>query len=168
MNTLAPRRRCSRSSRVEHAGVTMIETIVSAALLMTLISCFTATVFRVDRVWQDTAQHRVAMLELSNQLEKLTLLSADEARQQLDSLQPSSMASSRLTEPVLAAEVVEDAWGGRVVLELNWQRRHPGTPLRLVGWLRPSQSDAPQDNGDEAQDNGDDALGSSDPQEPAS
>ncbi len=127
-----------RALRPRRAGVTIVETVVSAMLLVTVMSFFTTIVYRVDQVWRDTAHHRAAMMELSNQLEQLTLLSADEVRPQLDSLQPSASVASLLTDPVLAAEIVEDQWGSRLVLELNWQRPHPGTPVRLVGWLRPA------------------------------
>jgi hypothetical protein len=135
------RRRKTSAAAAKAGGTTLIETIVAATLMVTVISFFTTVVFRVDRVWQDTADRRAAMTELSNQLEVLTQLTPDQARQQIDSLQPSAATAMLLDEPVIAAELVEDEWGERVELELNWQRPLAAAPVRLVGWLRPADAD---------------------------
>jgi hypothetical protein len=104
-------------------------------VLLVVMSFVSSLVFRIDFVWKDTGHHRAAMNELSNQLERLTLLSPDEVSAAIDRLEPSEMVSRTLHEPELSGELVKDDWGDRIVLKLNWRRPYPGKPVQLVAWL---------------------------------
>lgn len=125
-------------------GTTMIEVVVAAMLLVAVMTFVTTLAFRIDLVWRDTAHHRTAMNELSNQLEALTMLPADELTTAMAALQPSELATRTLAQPELTGKVTDDEFGRRVVLRLNWQRRHPGNPVELVAWLTPESNDAEQ------------------------
>ena len=122
-------RRCHRS------GTTMIELVVSAMLLVTVMTFVTTLAFRVGLIWKDTGHHRLAMNELSNQLEVLTSLNPDQIPDALKEVQPSPMVIGTLDQPELSGDWLDDELGRRIVLRLNWQRRNPGKPVTLVGWV---------------------------------
>jgi len=135
----------SNPRRRPRAGTTLIELVVSAAVLMTIMSFVTTLCVRVNWVWKDIGHRRVAVGELSNQLERLTRLTPRQANQELDSLEASDLCRQTLKLPQLNGTLVDDELGFRIVLQLNWQRRYPGTPVELVGWLQ--HDDAPDPSG---------------------
>ncbi len=116
-------------------GVTMVELVISAMLLVTVMTFVTSLSYSINLVWKDIGHYRIATGELSNQLENLTRLSRQEAQERVASLRPSEFSARTLREPVLDGQLVEDNLGTRVVLKLNWKRRNPGPPVELAGWL---------------------------------
>ncbi len=118
------------------AGFTMIEAVVSAGLLMVVMSFVVQMTFRIDGVWGDTHHHRIAIQELSNQLDRLTRLSAEEVVIELQQLQPSEAIRETLHEATISGELVKDEFGQRVALQLNWDKRQPGKPMEMSAWLR--------------------------------
>ena len=119
---------------------TMVEAVVAAGLLLVVMSFVTSLAYKVDLVWQDTRHRLTATNELSNQLERLTLLSPEELPAALRSLEASELAARTLPRPELTGEIIDDSWGKRLVLRLNWQRRHPARPVQLVAWLPPENA----------------------------
>ncbi len=113
----------------------MIELVVAAGLLLVAMSFVVQMTYRVDHLWTDAAEHRVAMHELSNQVERLSLLSVDEVSRQLESLEIAANVTTILRDAAVSGELVEDDFGKRLVLRLNWSRRHAGEPLQMVGWM---------------------------------
>ena len=73
------------------------------------------------------------MGELSNQLESLQRMTPQGAREALQIIQPSSLCRQTLRDPELRGQIVRDDLGERVVLQINWTRRHPGQPIE--SWL---------------------------------
>lgn len=131
------RRRHQTTRHRVRGGFTIIEVLVTAGLLTVVMSFVSSMVFRINNVWRDTGHQRAAMNELSNQLERLTLMTPDEVSAAIDSLQPSDTVSRTLADPKFSGELIEDDWGHRIVLKLDWQRPYPGKPVQLVGWLPP-------------------------------
>jgi len=127
--------RAARRSSRRRDGLTFIELVVSAMLLITIMSFITSICLQTSLIWKDIGHHRAAVNELSNQLERLTRLTPDEARQALGSLQPSAVCSRTLNKPQLSAELIDDNLGLRVVMQIDWKRRNPGKPVELVGWM---------------------------------
>ena len=126
--------------RKRRSGITVVELIISAVLLVTVMSFVTTICFRINLVWKDVNHHRVAMGELSNQLEVLTRLTRQEALAAVDAIQPSSVCASSLRNPELSGELVDDDFGSRIVLRINWDRRNPSNPVELAGWIvRPTE-----------------------------
>ena len=120
----------------------MIELVISAMILVTVISFVTSLLYRIDGVWSDCADQRAAMCELSNQLERLTLLSPDQLSDAIESLEPSPTVARTLHEPVLNAQLITDEFGPRLVLQIDWQRRYPGRPVEMVAWIPQSHDNA--------------------------
>lgn len=118
------------------SGITVIELLVSASVLLGIMSFVGTLTVSINGVWKDIVQRRVAVCELTNQLEQLTRLSVDELEQQLESLEPSVHCSNSLRGAKLSATVSEDQLGKRIVVAINWDRKHAGKPVELSGWLQ--------------------------------
>lgn len=116
-------------------GVTTIELVVSAMLLMAVMTFVTTLCFRINLVWKDIGHHRVAVGELSNQLESLQRMTPAEAQAAVESLEPSLLCRRTLRDPELEGELIADELGNRIVLQINWARRNPGQPIELAAWL---------------------------------
>jgi prepilin-type N-terminal cleavage/methylation domain-containing protein len=130
----------STQLRKVRRGFTIVEVIVSASLLVVVMTFITTLAFRVDQTWKQIAHQRVAMNELSNQLDRLLHLNSDKLDTAIDAIEASSELRQTLPNPRLTAERIDDELGKRVVLRLNWQRRFPGRPLELIGWLPASEA----------------------------
>ena len=133
-----------RSRLRSRRGLTMIETIVSASILVVVMCFGLSLTFRISQVWRDTTHQRIAMNELSNQLDELTRLPVNILLNDLEVLEVSSSTQRIFEEPVLVGRFVDDELGKRIVLSLHWKQRHPGIGAQLVGWLV-DQSSEPGD-----------------------
>lgn len=116
-------------------GFTLVELIVSASLLVVVMTFVTSLAFRIDQTWKQISHQRIAINELSNQLDRLTRLTPAELATAIDAIDVSPEARQTLLHPQLTAEEIDDELGSRVVLRLDWQRSIPGRPVELVGWL---------------------------------
>ncbi|WP_037199617.1 type IV pilus modification PilV family protein [Rhodopirellula baltica] len=114
---------------------TMIELVVAASIMIALMSVVTSLTFRIHGVWKDTNQQRIATWAVSSELERITSLPWAEIATALEELEASEELQNALTEPEWSGDFIDDELGPRVALRLDWKRRHPGTPLELVGWV---------------------------------
>lgn len=127
----------SSGRRVDRrTGGMMVELVVAATLLVALIGTFTPMSLSAGRLWQQTRQHQLALDELSNQLDRLLVLSEPDRAAAIESLQPSAAALAALPEASLSAVQQSDRDGVRVKVELSWQRAVPAVPLSLTGWIQ--------------------------------
>lgn len=124
-------------SRVNRRAFTVTELVVAATLLVTAMSVVAPLAVRSGRLWQDSRHYRLAMEELSNQLERLTALEAVERAAAIVEVAPSPQVSTALPNPVLSVETLTDENGTRLVLRLAWDRLGPSAPVTLVGWIDP-------------------------------
>ncbi len=122
--------------RPDRHGFTVTEMLVSALLLTTVMSVVGPLVVRGDRLWQDARYGRLALEELSSQLDRLTCLTEDQRMVALAELAPSEYARAALPNPQLTAETVLDQDGQRLVLQLSWDRPAAPGRMKLVGWIR--------------------------------
>lgn len=118
-----------------HRGTTLVECIVAASVLTVAIGTVTTAVVRISRIWTDTAHYRIALQEVSNHLETLTQLPADQVQAAIESLTVSPEVSRSLVDAKWSGELVQDAFGERVKLELSWQDGRPVRPVRMTAWL---------------------------------
>lgn len=111
-------------------GVTAVETLVSFTLLVTVISVTAPLMLRHNRLLADERAYRQAVDTLSNELDRLTILTGEELRDALDSLAADGPAGSRLKGSVESVD-----FGDRITLTIDWLDRSPRRPpLTLVGW----------------------------------
>lgn len=123
--------------RPSRPGFLTIELVVAAGMMLTVITVVTTLSFRVRGVLVDTREHHQALWALASEMERLTALPSAEAIAAVEALQPSPELLATLPGAQWSAQLQNDADGERIELELNWNRRHQGKPLRLVGWLLP-------------------------------
>jgi Tfp pilus assembly protein PilV len=121
-----------RNSRL---GLLQAEVLVAASLLSTVIGLLTCIGYQVQRVAKDTQQYQVALHELANQMDRLTILPIDSLSEQLKDLRVSEPTARSLNKANLASQVVADANGTRLVLALQWERIGQPQPVQLVGWI---------------------------------
>lgn len=134
-----------RTRRDYRSGVTITEVIVSAVLMMAIMSLVGTVCHRVNLIWFDVNHHRVAVSELSNQLEELTAMTLDQAAVAVKSMEPSELCRRALTSPQLSGEISEDQLGARVVLKINWTRPNVANPIEMSGWIIPAQQEGSSD-----------------------
>ena len=131
--------------QVRKNGTTLTEIVVAAVLVSSMASLIGSLVVRSGRMWQETRHVQFAMDELSNQLEILTSLDAKTLQSKLDSLTISNEFKSTLPDARLSGKLIEDEFGRRIELNLNWQRSVPALPVTLVGWVGTHTSDQDDD-----------------------
>ena len=49
------------------------------------------------------------------------------------------MVRRRLPNPILDSEMIEDAYGQRIVLRIQWDRVGTAQPVTLVAWTDPNE-----------------------------
>jgi hypothetical protein len=115
----------------------MTELIVAAVLLITSLSLLVTLSFRTGKLWQDSRHYTLAVNELTNQLERLTALDADEIDEQLAELRPSPAIQTALPNPRLVGTKLTDEYGSRILLEIEWNRLGNAKPVTLTAWVVP-------------------------------
>ncbi len=122
-----------------HRGTTLVECIVAASVLSIALGTVATAVVRIGRIWTDSAHYRIALQEVSNHLESLTQLPADQVPASLASLTVSPEVNQLLVNSQLSGELVQDEFGERIKLELTWNDGRPVRPVRLTAWLAGAQ-----------------------------
>jgi hypothetical protein len=124
-------------------GTTSLEVVVAFTLLTTAIGLAAPLIVAHNRLLVAQRHERLALDELSNQIERLSTLSADELPSAVAELGPSSFAAEHLPGAKLAGRVAPTDRGSRVTLEITWdQPNRQAAPLRLTAWIA-----APADSG---------------------
>jgi hypothetical protein len=117
-------------------GTTTIELMVSFSLLTAVLGAALPLVVRHGRILSSARQYRIALDELSNQAERISILSEEGAAEQIDALKPSDFALERLPGAELSTQLAADSNGQWITLSLTWEE--PGrraAPVSLVAWL---------------------------------
>lgn len=126
-------------------GTTALEVIVSFTLLSSVLAFATPLVVRHTRLLAGQRHYRLALDELSNQLERLAALPATELPAAAREIVPSEFVTTRLPGAKLQAQLIPADPGQRLTLRLTWDE--PGrreTPLMLSAWIvSPARSQQP-------------------------
>ena len=133
-----------RSSR--RRGGVLMEVLVAAGLVMTLLTVATPTVFHISRVWKHTRHVQLAHDELNAQLDRLVAMDDEARATAIDKLQVSPEIAAVLEDAALTCRRRDDASGDRLALSINWKRLGDPPPLTLVAWIRPLAA-SPEDSG---------------------
>jgi hypothetical protein len=125
-------------------GTTIAEFVVACTLLVSLMLIVVPSAFRIGRLQQAIRQDRIAMDEVTNQLERLTQLPLDQLKQELDTLTPSEFAASRLPGPELSGTLQDSDAGYRLAVELSWNRlEEREASLTMATWIYPASTTRP-------------------------
>ena len=75
-----------RGKTIPRAGTTITELLVACTIVGTLLTTTVPVLVRTGRLSRELSRHRLALDELSNQLDRLTLLPLDELKPSLNAL----------------------------------------------------------------------------------
>jgi len=118
-------------------GLSYAEVLVSATVLTTIMTIVTVSSFRIARVWKDVRQQQSALNELTNQLDRLTMLPSDEVAALVGSMEASDECKELLCQPKFTGQVEEQApFGQRLTVSITWQKLSGdrSKPLQLSAW----------------------------------
>jgi hypothetical protein len=124
------------SGALSRRGTTLLELLAAFSLLITVLGVSVPLVVRHGRLLKSADEYRLALDELTNQLERLRSVPADDVDQELKGLKPGELTAQRLSGAKLEGALEPSDGGNRVRLKITWdepQRRE--TPVELVGWL---------------------------------
>ena len=125
-------------------GTTITELVVACGLLSSLMLLVVPSAIRMGRVQQATRHERIALDEVTNQLERLTQLPVNELPQEIDQLAPSDFAMGGLPNPELSGTLQNSEDGYRLALEISWDRPgQPEAPLTVATWVYPAATTRP-------------------------
>ncbi len=117
----------------------MVELLVAFTLLTTLMAVAVPLVVRHGRLLTAARHYRLAVDELSNQLERLSSLPADQVQVDLRDLAPTEFTASRLPGAELSGHWQPTDVGGRITLSIVWDDRRPDAPpLSMAAWVMPA------------------------------
>ncbi|MCA9182034.1 MAG: hypothetical protein KDA51_11295 [Planctomycetales bacterium] len=116
-------------------GSMLTELMVAAGLLATAMGLVATCAVADQRLQRMQREHRLAVDELSNQLERLLALPPSEVDIGVQQLEPSDWITERLPEIQLTAQRHRDELGDRVELQLQWKRAGNPPPLVAVAWM---------------------------------
>jgi hypothetical protein len=124
------------SRRTSRAGTSTLDALVACTLLVTVVSVATPLVVRHSRLLKSQRDYRLALDELSNQMERLTALRSDELAAAVEKLTPSAFLSERIRTAKLTGELQPAEIGTRVTLKISWNESHtPKEPVTLAAWV---------------------------------
>ena len=104
-------------------------------LLGTLLGVATPLVVRHSRLQQSQCDYRLALEELSNQLARISIMSADERSAGLDQLTPSDFVGKHLTNVKLQNQREQIELGERITLKITWNDGPRSTATQsLAAW----------------------------------
>ena len=121
------------------SGISSIEAIVAFTILTTALTLSLPLVVHHQRLLESTRHYRLALDELSNQLDRLTSLPAADVRSELARLSPSLFLAKNVPGATLTGELQSADLGQRLTLRLTWNDlpRIP-TTVALAAWMLPS------------------------------
>jgi hypothetical protein len=125
-----------RSNRHCRGATSTLEVIVALTLLLSVLSLSVSLIMRHGHLLTAQRHYRQALDELSNQMDKVTALPADEVPQALKQLSLSPFAVARLSAAKLKADLKPADVGQRITMQLTWNESHEQT-VSMTGWIFP-------------------------------
>ena len=119
-------------------GTTLTEFVVACTLLGSLMLYIVPSAIRNGRMQQVIRHDRIAMDEITNQLDRLTRLPWNRIKQEVARLTPSEFAVAGLPNPTLSGTFRDSEEGYRLALEISWNSTGRSVaPLTMATWIYP-------------------------------
>jgi len=120
-------------------GASSLECVVAFTLLSSVLAFMSPLVVKHRRLVNSQRDYRLALDEVTNQLERLMAMKSDDVERAVEQMQASSFVTARLQEAALKGEVrnVEgesSSMKKQVTVSLTWEQR-PAAPVTLTGWV---------------------------------
>jgi hypothetical protein len=117
-------------------ATSVIESLVALTLLTTLLTVSTPLVVRHGRMLAAQRAYRIALDELTNQLDRLSATAPDEVSAAVDQLALTPFAAARLPGAKLTGRLEPANFGQRLRLEISYADSQLQTsPVTLVAWV---------------------------------
>ncbi len=122
-------------------GASSLEAIVGFTLLSAALTFATPLVIQHSRLLRAQRDYRLALDEVSNQLDRLSVLPGDELSTAVRQLKPSQLIEDKLPGAELLAELHTADLGQTLTMRISWPGPQ-GTPtsVSLTTWLPPAQT----------------------------
>lgn len=123
----------------QRRGTSLIEFVVACSLLGSLMLFVVPSAIRIGQLQRVVRQDRIAMDEVTNQLDRLAQLPLSQIKQEMARLAPSEFAEAGLPNPTLNGTLRDSEEGYRLALEISWDS--PGrsvAPLTMATWVYPA------------------------------
>ena len=139
-----PRLSSATALRRSRPAASSIEVLVAFTLLSTALSLMLPLVVRHGRLLESCRHYRLALDELSNELDRLTALPPAEAKSAVAELAPSLFIATNLPGAKLTGELQPVDIGDRLSLQLSWDDmpEHP-TSVTMAAWILPTTQNPP-------------------------
>jgi hypothetical protein len=125
-------------------GLSAVEVFVALTLLAAGLSLSAQLVVRHQRLLVQERHYRLALDELSNQLERLSALPPNELPSAIADLRPSEVVTQHLLGAALEGDLRSADMGQRLTLSITWLARdQTAAPLSLSTWLYNREEAAP-------------------------
>jgi hypothetical protein len=117
-------------------GISSLEVIVSLTLLASTLAVSTPLIVAHGRLLKSQRNHRLALEELSNHIERLSALPPEALPAAMERIVPSPLAGQRLPGATLRGQLADSDLGQRLTLEIWWDEpNRQAAPLRLTAWV---------------------------------
>jgi hypothetical protein len=126
-------------------GTSVLEVLVALTLLSSVLAFSTPLIVAHGKLLKLQRNHGLALDELSNQIERLSVLPAAELPPAIEKLAPSALAAERLPGVTLRGQLADSTHGQRLTLEIWWDEpNRREAPLRLTTWVAPKSDSLDQ------------------------
>jgi hypothetical protein len=133
-------------------GTTTVEVLISFTLLITVLSFSAPLMVKHSRLLKAQRDYRLALDELSNQIERLSALPQDELPAAVEKLAPSEFITAHLSGVQLRGELAANDNARRVTLRLAWDEpQRLQAPVSLAAWISPPVQAASRERAAEGQ-----------------
>jgi hypothetical protein len=117
-------------------GFSSLEAIVSFTLLSAVLTFATPLVIKHGRLMSAQRDYRLALDEVSNQLERLTDLPTDQLATAVGQTMPSDPIRDRLLNAKVRGELSSAEWGQKLTVRLTWSEANQRTmTIALAAWI---------------------------------
>lgn len=122
-------------------GASIAEVVVSSVLLISSLGIVGTGAVGTQRMLRDGQNYRLAVDELSNQLELLTVLPERDLEEAIAALSLPEYVTSRLAGATIHSEVIAKDSGKWIRLSIDWDRPGDPDPIVMVALLHYSMAD---------------------------
>src|SRR5215212_289210 len=119
-------------------GTSVLEVLVAFTLLTSVLSLSLPLIVRHGRLLIAQQHYRLALDELSNQLDRLTGMPADDVPQAIKQVSVSQVTAAHLVGAKLSAELKPADIGQSVLLRLTWNEAQEQSAT-MAGWILPAR-----------------------------
>ncbi len=125
-----------RHKTIARRATTMLEVIVSLSLLMSAMSLSLPLIFQQGRLLVEQRNYRLALDELSNDLDRLSATSVNDLAGALRQLTVSTFTAKRLHHAKFTSDLKAADIGQRLTLTITWKNYHEQS-VALTAWIIP-------------------------------